>query len=163
MVIVVMGAVRSDRDSLGRFLATNLGWEFADADTLAGSRTAKITERTVLRESATSAPVQALCGALQYWSYKWQDVVVSCPLLTEQERKLLSTRRAAVKFLCLNASERNAAGSPQPPTATSRAASPEPAKSNVLTVEASRGTSQIVADVISMLILNRRPPHARVG
>jgi gluconate kinase len=159
MVIVIMGVAGSGRDSLGRLLAESLGWEFVDGDDLRSKP--QSTERGAPRaESARAAQIEALCAALQFWNYHWRDVVVTCSMMREQDQRQLSNKYATVKFVQLK--------TPVSPDQTTVLGpqvdhpdflmSPVAARNKkVLTVNSSQRAEQIVAELISVLILNRWP------
>ena len=168
MVIIVIGASRSDRNRLARVIAITLDWEFADALTVPGI-TAYLDGSRIWRDETTrAAQMQALHAAVQYWSYIWQDIVVSSWVLTEQERKLISRNKEAVDFVLMNSAECSVppAASGQIPAAIDsisiRTAVPQHSN-KLLLVDPSRRTQEIVADVISALVLNRRLPNVIAG
>jgi len=41
-------------------------------------------------------------AAINLWLYEWRDVAVSCPVLTEEERKQLSRLSSPIKIVCLD-------------------------------------------------------------
>jgi gluconokinase len=161
MVIVIMSDAGTSRDSLGRLLAESLGWDFVDADHL--RRIAKTTEHGIsLADTGWDIPMQALFAALQYWNYQWRDVVVACPTITEQDQRQLSSKYCSVKFVRLNQLE----GTEQPLyKAFGRISSgllmsrgmEIDGSNKVLTIDSSQRAERIVAEVISALVLNRRP------
>jgi gluconokinase len=164
MVIIVMGASRSDRNCLARMIAITLDWEFADALRLPSTSTSHGDESGVTRDETTrAAQIQALHAAVQYWSYKWQDMVVSSWVLTEQERKLISNTSPDAKFVLMSAAECNIQpGASQPPNASPSISPWTTAaqhSNKLLLVDASHRTKEIVADVISALVLNRKLPN----
>jgi len=164
MVIIVMGASRSDRNSLARTIATTLDWEFADALTLPSTSASHVDESRVTQDETTAAQMRALRAAVQYWSYEWQDMVVSSWVLTEKERKLISNDSQVVDFVLMSSAECSLC------TAASFQLSTETFPSSIrvagrqydnklLLVDPSRRTNDIVSDVISALVLNRRLPN----
>jgi hypothetical protein len=158
MVIIVMGASRADRNRLARNIALTLDWEFADALTLHGTSTSHLDESRVTDETRV-ARMQALRAAVEHWIYEWQDIVVSCWVLTAEERKLLSNDTLAVDFVLMTSAECNV--QPAPPvwipniTLANSARALAPEHNKLLLVEPSRRTEEIIADVISGLVLGR--------
>lgn len=163
MVIIVMGDSRSDRNQLARIIAITLDWEFADALSLPGAGASHVHESPVTRGEATrAAQMQALVVAVQNWNYKWQDVIVSCWVLTEHERKIISN--PGIDFVLMNSAEytiQPAAPSQLPPATDSISTwtTAQPHSNRLLVVNPSRRTKEIVGDVISALVLNRRLPN----
>lgn len=163
MVIIVMGDSRLDRNGLARMLAITLDWEFADALRLPTTGISHVHESRVTRDESTrAAEMEALHAAVQNWSYKWQDVVVSSWVLTEQERKFISSN-PAIDFVLMSSVEYSIqpGTSPQLPTATHPIltwTTTARHSNKLLVVNASRRTKEIVRDVISALVLNRRLP-----
>jgi gluconokinase len=156
-----MGAAGLGRDSVGRLLAESLGWEFVDADHLRSI--AQTAERSApLADAAWDGVMQALCAALQYWSYQWRDVVVACSMMTEQDQRQLSSKYCSVKFVQLQelegtdqtlhgAFDRISSG-----MLVSGGMAVE-GNNKVLMVDSSQRAERVVAEVISALVLNRRP------
>jgi gluconokinase len=167
MVIFLMGAAGSGRNSLGRLLAETLAWDFVDGDSLCSTKQTQVTESGAPPAEATSAALmEALSAALRYWNYHWRDVVVSCPILTEQDQRRVSGNHRSVKFVCLNAPEsRDLTAALDQPVDHIRSevlmgqGSAIAHNDKILTVNASQGADQIVAELISVLILNRWPPR----
>ncbi|MFZ0200465.1 MAG: hypothetical protein WAL05_14830 [Candidatus Sulfotelmatobacter sp.] len=105
MVFIIIGPAQSARNTLGRLLAEALGWEFVDAEDLhplgnfdAGSRS------TSLADADRISPMKTLTTAINFWIYEWRDIVVSCPALTENDRRQLSQISSLVKIVSLEAS-----------------------------------------------------------
>ncbi len=98
MVFVIAGNVESDRNIVGRLLADNLGWEFVDGENLHphdfGAR-----NRNAVPNADPSFRMETLSAAINGWIYRWQDVVVSCPMLTETDRRRLSEISSLVKIV----------------------------------------------------------------
>jgi gluconate kinase len=167
MVIVIMGAAGSGRDSLGQLLAESLGWEFVDGDDLRSKP--QSAERGAPRaDSARAAQIEALCAALQFWNYHWRDVVVTCSMMREQDQQQLSNKYASVKFVHLQALEspdQTAALAPPVDHVDSGVLTRRVTEHNktVLTVNSSQRAEQIVAELISVLILNRWPASLSVA
>jgi gluconate kinase len=160
MVILVMGADRCERNSLGRMLAITLSWEFADARQLLPTYVAGVAENI---QTVEGTGLEILSAALRYPVYNWHDMVVSCWTLSEQERKLLGRNLPLIKFVYLRSPEHRfedasfevkngivSVGKPQQNDVSDR----------VLTVDPSRKTKEIIAEILAVLVLNRRSQHA---
>lgn len=92
MVFVITATAESDRNTVGRLLADDLGWEFIDGENL-----------HLPVGADPSFRIETLLPAVNYWIYKWQDVVVSCPALTEADRRQVREISPLVKIVCLEA------------------------------------------------------------
>ena len=102
VVFVIAGAAESGRNTVGRLLAESLGWEFVDAENLRPPLNAEVRGCSTPRANADPTFVEdTLSTAAKSWIYEWRDVVLSCPVLTEGERKQLSRMSSLVKIVCL--------------------------------------------------------------
>ncbi|MGA8345641.1 MAG: hypothetical protein WB781_27165 [Candidatus Sulfotelmatobacter sp.] len=102
MVFIITGAAESGRNSVGRLLAEALGWEFVDAENLRPP--GNLDGRGCSTSLANADPtllVGTLSTAINFWIYEWRDVVVSCPMLTEGDRRQLSRMSSLIKIVCL--------------------------------------------------------------
>jgi gluconokinase len=135
MVIAVMGAAGSGPANLGRQLAETLGWEFFDATQVSMAK-APCEPGAASHDSAGPAQMEALSAALRYWNYQWRDVVIACSI-SEQQETQLGSKYPWLKFVHLV----NADKSESIP-------------------HCSQKEEQLVAEVISALIFNRRRSHA---
>src|SRR5271166_6367105 len=102
MVFIITGTAESDRSTVGRLLAEDLGWEFVDAENLHPA--ANLDVQNCKHSGAGDKPflrMEALSAAVTSWINHWQDVVVSCPMLMERDRKQLSEMSSLVKIVCL--------------------------------------------------------------
>ena len=156
MVIIIMSERESIRDSVGRFLANHLGWEFAEAERLPGMGQAA-------SEADGTALVDTLSAAIHSSPYEWKDEIVSCPILPEAYRKQLSHNNPLAKFVCLKNSDpsfQDLELSPQSDHMRSEAQAHQNAKTdcdeNLLTVDCSQSLEQILAAVLSGAILAGR-------
>jgi gluconokinase len=169
MVLIITGSAEPGRNTLGRRLAEALGWEFADAENLRppGHPDAPNCNPSLVTADSPSR-IETLSAAINFWIYDWRDVVISCPMLTETERKQLSKMSSLVKIVCLEVSERTGPTRvlDQPLRVTSsefsagwRAA--RDAGPDVLTVDSSRQVEEIVAEMTAVLIMRKSPWLAR--
>src|ERR1700751_835860 len=105
MVFIITGATESGRNTVGRLLAEDLGWEFVNAENLRPTCNLDAKRRGDSR--ADAGPmwlIEALSAAIDIWIYEWRDVVVSCPGLMEADGKRLCQKSSLVKIVCLEAS-----------------------------------------------------------
>ena len=158
MVFIITGTTESDRNTVARLLADDLGWELADGENFHPSDLDARNRNASLANADPSLRIEILSAAISYWIYKWQDVVVSCPMLTETDRRQLSEISSLVKIVCLEASQatggsallaRNrlihVAGSELPDGGYAK---DEP-RQEVLTVDLSRQVEEIIREMVS--------------
>jgi gluconokinase len=171
MVLIITGASESDRNTVGSLLAEALGWEFVDADHLRAPGSLDV--RKCGRSLANADPAwrtETLSAAINFWIYEWRDAVVSCPMLTEKDRRQLSEISSLVRIVCLKVPHDTGRSALRDRHAPFMSTEPTPGKhaglqprENVLTVNSSQRTEEIIAEMVSALILNRRPPYAETG
>jgi len=149
MVFIITGSAESFRNTVGRFLAESLGWEFVDAANLCPPSYLdwpRCSGR--LTNVDPTSLTEALSTAINLWIYEWRDVVVSCPPLPERDRKQLSKITSLVKIVCLEGSH-----------ATGRSALPAAWRvshdldQDVLTVDSSRNVEEIIAEMTAALMV----------
>ncbi len=141
MVFVITGTAESDRNIVGRLLADDLGWEFVDARNLPPSANFEARNRNPSPANADpSLRIETLLAAISFWIYEWRDVVLSCPTLTEKDRRQLSAMSSLVKILCVEASH-----------ATGRTSDKE-----ALRTDSSGQVETLIAEIVSALVLRPR-------
>ena len=102
MVFIITGTAESGRNTVGRLLAEALGWEYIDAENLRPSGNLEAHRCSAsLANADPNLRTGTLSAAINIWIYEWRDVVVSCPVLTEGERRQLSRMSSLVKIVCL--------------------------------------------------------------
>ncbi len=161
MVFIITGAAESCRTTVGRLLAETLGWEFVDTENLRPPGKLDARRRSpALADADPTWFVENLSAAITFWIYEWRDVVVSCPLLTERDRKQLSRMSSLVKIVCLE--EFHATGrtrvpdrsvgdaNSQLPAGSHAARDPEP---DVLTLDSARRVEEIIAEMTAVLMM----------
>jgi gluconate kinase len=164
MVLIITGPGASARNTVGRFLAEALGWEFVDAEDLARRGSASQAH------TGPASLIETLTAAINFWVYEWRDVVVSCPMLTETDGRQLCRDTSLVRIVYLkmsyDAGWNTMLDKPEHSMNTGLATSKHtgqclPAKA--LTVDSSQGIEDIITQVISALLLDRRSTYANTG
>jgi len=168
MVFIITGAAESTRNTVGRLLAETLGWDFIVAEDLRPPSHLNARSIPSPADADPTLRIGTLSAAIHFWIYDWRDVVVSCQMLTERERKQLSDTSSLVKIVCLETF--HATGltrvldrsvrvvSSQFPARWYAAHDPQP---GVLTVDSSRQVEEIVAEMTAVLIMRKPPAVAR--
>ena len=170
MILVITGTAESDPNTVSRVLADDLGWKFVDAENL--NLSADLAARDCnhsLAKADSSLSIQTLSAALNTWTYEWQDVVVSCPTLTERDRKQLSGMSSLVKIVCLAACPATDR-TPFLDRSVHNISYKRPDEWHVTpggrqesTVDSTRQVEEIVAEVVYGLVLNRQSQSTKTA
>lgn len=90
MIVVVMGVTGSGKTTVGRLLATELGWEFADADAFhSPSNIAKMSQGVALTDEDRWPWLDAMRAAIAQWKADRKDVILGCSALKRAYRETL--------------------------------------------------------------------------
>jgi len=104
MIVVVMGVAGVGKTTVGTFLATQLGWKFADADSYHSPENIKKMAAGVPLTDADREPwLRVLRRNIQSWITNGENVVLACSALKESYREYLAVD-AAVRFVYLSGS-----------------------------------------------------------
>jgi len=169
MIFIITGTEESGTTTVGRLLAEALGWEFVDAKNLRPPHDLDVRVRSSsLADPDSTLRMETLSAAISVWIYQWRDVVVSCPLLTEKDRRQLCKGTSLVRIAYLNEPhDHGRSALLDRPALFIRAeagkqAGPETPQ-QVFTVDSSQRIEKIIAEMVSALILNRKSPYAKAG
>jgi gluconokinase len=103
MVLILMGVVGSGKTTVGKLLAQQLGWQFADADEFhPPANIAKIHGGIPLDDCDRAPWLLALHEAIQQWNRAHENVVLACSALKQSYRNEL--RAGPVQFVYLKGS-----------------------------------------------------------
>ena len=104
MIAIVMGVTGSGKTSVGRLLAQQLGWEFADADDFHPSANVeKISHGIPLTDEDRAPWLDRLRIQITNWIVNGQNAVLACSALKRTYRKELSVG-PEVRFVYLKGS-----------------------------------------------------------
>lgn len=104
MIIIVMGVVGSGKTTVGKLLAEQLGWRFADADDYhSHSNKEKIKEGIGLNEADREPWLESLRAAIIRWIAQGKNVVLACSALKRTYRQKLEPG-PGVRFVYLKGS-----------------------------------------------------------
>ncbi|HET7892121.1 MAG TPA: gluconokinase [Candidatus Sulfotelmatobacter sp.] len=104
MIVIVMGVVGSGKTTVGRLLADQLGWEFADADDFhPRANVEKIRQGRGLNDQDRRPWLQALHQAIACWIGERKNVVLACSALKRGYRRELEVG-PEVRFVYLKGS-----------------------------------------------------------
>ena len=85
-----MGVTGAGKTTIGRLLADELGWEFADADDFHSAANKEKMSRGIALDDADREPwLEAIRAALIQWSAADQNVVLACSALKSIYREKL--------------------------------------------------------------------------
>jgi gluconokinase len=104
MIVIVMGVVGSGKTTVGRLLAEQLVWEFADADDFHPPANVEKIRRGVALSDVDRQPwLQRLREAIVQWIAEKHDVVLACSALKRGYRKELEVG-PEIRFVYLKGS-----------------------------------------------------------
>ena len=104
MIAIVMGVTGSGKTSVGRLLAQQLGWEFADADDFHPSANVEKIARGIPLTDEDRAPwLERLRIQIANWIANGQNAVLACSALKRTYRQELSVG-PEVRFVYLKGS-----------------------------------------------------------
>jgi gluconokinase len=100
VIVILMGVVGSGKTTVGRLLASKLGWEFADADNFhSPENIRKISQGIALTDDDRAPWLAHLRSAIQKWNADGRNVALACSALKHSYREEL--RSGAVQFVYL--------------------------------------------------------------
>jgi gluconokinase len=104
MIVIVMGVVGSGKTTIGKILAAQLGWEFADADDFhPQANIEKIRHGISLTDEDRKPWLKSLHSAIIQWITEHRNAVLACSALKISYRAELQVNNE-VRFVCLKGS-----------------------------------------------------------
>ena len=104
MIIIVMGVVGAGKTTVGSLLASQLAWEFADADDFHPPvNVEKIRHGIPLNDEDREPWLERLRQAIDQWIVDAKNVVLACSALKGEYRRKLSAG-SQVRFVYLKGS-----------------------------------------------------------
>jgi len=101
MIVIVMGVVGSGKTTVGRLLAGQVGWGFADADDFhSAANVEKIRHGIALDDDDRRPWLESLRAAITQWIAEKRSFVLACSALKRTYRRELSVG-AEVRFVYL--------------------------------------------------------------
>ena len=104
MIVIVMGVVGSGKTTVGRLLAGQLGWGFADADDFHSPANVEKIRRGIALDDDDRRPwLESLRTAITQWIAEKCNLVLACSALKRSYRRELSVG-PEVRFVYLKGS-----------------------------------------------------------
>lgn len=104
MVVIVMGVTGAGKTTVGRLLAEQCGWEFADADEFhPASNVEKMRQGIPLTDRDRQPWLERLRGAIAQWIADGRNIVLACSALKRAYRQELEVG-TEVRFVYLKGS-----------------------------------------------------------
>jgi gluconokinase len=104
MIVIVMGVVGAGKTTIGRLLAEQLGWQFADADDFhPASNVEKIRRGIPLNDEDRWPWLASLRTAITAWIAEGRNAVLACSALKRSYREKLDAG-PEVRFVFLKGS-----------------------------------------------------------
>ena len=104
MVVIVMGVTGAGKTTVGRLLAEQCGWEFADADDFhPPSNVEKMRQGFPLNDDDRGPWLERLRGAIAQWIADGRNIVLACSALKRAYRRELEVG-PEVRFVYLKGS-----------------------------------------------------------
>jgi gluconokinase len=105
MIVILMGVTGAGKTTVGRALAEQLRWRFADADDYhSAANVAKMRAGIALTDADRAPWLQTLHDAIVQWIHAGENVVLACSALKAAYRKMLVVG-PEVKLIYLKADE----------------------------------------------------------
>lgn len=103
MILIVMGVAGSGKTTIGRALAEELGWPFADADDFhPPANIAKMSAGQPLNDDDRAPWLAAIRRQIDDWITARQSAVITCSALKAAYRDRLADGQPGVKFVYLH-------------------------------------------------------------
>ncbi|HEY1679456.1 MAG TPA: gluconokinase [Candidatus Sulfotelmatobacter sp.] len=92
MIVIVMGVVGSGKTTIGRLLAEQMNWQFADADDFhSASNVEKIRHGIPLTDADREPWLESLGAAIRQWIAEKRNVALACSALKQSYRQKLDS------------------------------------------------------------------------
>lgn len=107
VIVLLMGPAGSGKTTVGKMLAEQLSWEFADADDFHSHKNKEKMSRGIPLTDEDRLPwLQSIREAMQQWLRQERNVVLACSALKRSYRDLLGVRSDAkdIKLVYLRGS-----------------------------------------------------------
>jgi gluconokinase len=110
MIVIVMGVVGAGKTTIGKLLASDMGWQFADADDFhPASNVEKIRRGIPLTDEDRDPWLNQLRASILKWLAEGQSTVLACSALKRSYRAKLQVG-PQVRFVYLHGSRELIAG-----------------------------------------------------
>jgi gluconokinase len=104
MIVIVMGVTGAGKTTIGRLLAQQLGWQFADADDFhPPANVEKMRHGIPLNDDDRQPWLERLRIEIEHWIAEGRSIVLACSALKRSYRQLLEAG-PQVRFVYLKGS-----------------------------------------------------------
>ncbi len=105
MVVIVMGVSGAGKTTVGRMLASALGWDFREGDDLhPAANRAKMSSGVALTDADRRPWLAAIRAMIDEYLARGTNAVIACSALKRSYRELLAADPARVRFVWLDGS-----------------------------------------------------------
>jgi len=103
MIVIVMGVVGAGKTTIGKLLASEPGWEFADADDFHPiANVEKIRHGIALTDEDREPWLERLRKAITVWIAAGKNIALACSALKRSYRDYLRRDRPDVKIVLID-------------------------------------------------------------
>ncbi len=103
MIVIVMGVTGAGKTTVGRLLAEQMGWEFADGDEFHPPANVEKMRSGISLDDEDRRPwLERLHTEIAQWDAQGRNLVLACSALKRSYRQILSSG-PPVKFVYLRA------------------------------------------------------------
>ena len=101
MIVLLMGVSGSGKTTVGKLLASNLGWKFEDADLFhSPANIKKMSQGIPLTDEDRQPWLASMASAIRDWLNHSENVILACSALKQKYRdQLLIDRRVRLVYL----------------------------------------------------------------
>lgn len=160
LIVIVMGVTGAGKTTVGKLLALQLGWEFADADSFHSAANKEKMSQGIALDDADRGPwLASMRAAIMQWSSGHENVVLACSALKQDYRKTLDIG-PEVKFVYLRGSyefiyqrllSRHGHFATETILRSQFETLEEPSESDAIVVNVSKAPENIVAEIRNQL------------
>ena len=103
MIVVLMGVTGSGKTTVGKVLATELGWRFYDADDYHPPKNIEKMRRGIPLTDEDRKPwLQTLVGLIDSTRDRGENIVLACSALKHAYQEYLRHHLDSVRYVCLH-------------------------------------------------------------
>ncbi len=162
MILLLMGVAGAGKTTVGKLLASQLGWEFADADDYHSAANVEKMRHGIPLTDADRAPwLQALRALISDWLTAHKNAVLACSALKQSYRDILRVSpEVCIVYLRVSRSSSASAATPAPRTLHDRSHAAEPTSrleepQNAVFIDGDATPAAIVSEILAKLRITK--------